>query len=830
MVPTSSFVTHPTDSKCDELANADRPTVKGPDGQRAQPAMQPMQPIIPKESADGRTIKVHELYDIEKLAAIASEPTAYDLGLDPEQGLDTVKRLLAFAQTGHPVTYTQHFYKRVHMGFTFGRYYAKCPSLQGLCRSVRNTIVDGYVKDGKMAIDVDFVNAHPTLLAQYCDRIGVGATVLHDYVEHRNEYLEKLAVLYPDHPRPTKEAKRRLIAMLFGGKPKGAERDNELFMRMYEGIQEVHQVLKQHHPTMYERAHNSKAARAADGAEPYNVLGTMTSFILCDLENQCLQAMIDAVEAMPDVDQGSLMFDGCYLHVTPDVARQPDELCERLMAAVREETGFEMKVISKPIDQVMQVDNTPAPMEQLLAGYDGDLEYLKSLEKPKDMDYVQAIIARRDLYRIDGVWHRFDRERGRWLRTSYDSAVLADIEALVTEVQAKTRAASFYTRILDYLKKRVPHDVQFDRDPYMLGFDDCAVDLRTGARVEFSRDLLICKSVGFNYTDLPADTAEVERMIRRIYPVPEVYDYVMDSLAVSLYGTSLTRMHVCIGKAANGKSTLTGNLAEVLGDYGRESDVGLLCSKNEFGGVNPQLVQLAASRFVMMEEADANTFIRESAMKRVVGGRRIQARDLYSSNSDHANVSSIWMCCNNIPLVDKLSDGGRRRMVIIPHESRFTDKPGDVDEDNHVYLAEPRLMSDEAFRRNFGRSLLAILLGRRVSPDRHGEPPEVLLRATEGYFSEMSPVVTWFNRVMEESGEDPEFSPRIPFPTLAERFAESDEYRMLNAAAKKSYRSNASILKDLLENTLIAERWVEKKPKKNSFFWGYVERGQPPIM
>lgn len=53
-------------------------------------------------------------------------------------------------------------------------------SLQCMFREVRNTIARDYYHD------VDMANAHPVILRQFCDKLGIPCPVLASYIERRD--------------------------------------------------------------------------------------------------------------------------------------------------------------------------------------------------------------------------------------------------------------------------------------------------------------------------------------------------------------------------------------------------------------------------------------------------------------------------------------------------------------------------------------------------------------------------------------------------------------------------------------------------------------------
>ena len=76
-------------------------------------------------------------------------------------------------------------------GLMIGRKYAKGSlSLQNFKRKIRETLVyDTHT-------DIDIVNCHVVLLAQYCKKNGLLCEAVNDYVENRNMRLQEIINLF----------------------------------------------------------------------------------------------------------------------------------------------------------------------------------------------------------------------------------------------------------------------------------------------------------------------------------------------------------------------------------------------------------------------------------------------------------------------------------------------------------------------------------------------------------------------------------------------------------------------------------------------------------
>ena len=133
-----------------------------------------------------------------------------------------------------------------------------------------------------------------------------------------------------------------------------------------------------------------------------------------------------------------------------------------------------------------------------------------------------------------------------------------------------------------------------------------------------------------------------------------------------------------------------------LGDYFYEADITLLTTKKK-GGNGPcqELADIDKKRFLLYKEPGQYVEIENSNMKDQTGGGVIKGRALYSSKTTVELHNTTVMECNQKPkLKETPTTGDARRICDILFASTFTTNEDDVDEKNHIYLANPLLKED----------------------------------------------------------------------------------------------------------------------------------------
>lgn len=130
---------------------------------------------------EDKFINCNEQFDADKLAYIVGHPERFGIDIKPD-AFEIANRYLHRSQDGNlPVIYRQ---KK-----SLGRYCAREKlSMQTLPRKIRNTIArDIY-------LDIDMVNAGPTILRAICMKYHIDCPILSKYCDHREEFLAELKI------------------------------------------------------------------------------------------------------------------------------------------------------------------------------------------------------------------------------------------------------------------------------------------------------------------------------------------------------------------------------------------------------------------------------------------------------------------------------------------------------------------------------------------------------------------------------------------------------------------------------------------------------------
>lgn len=341
---------------------------------------------------------------------------------------------------------------------------------------------------------------------------------------------------------------------------------------------------------------------------------------------------------------------------------------------------------------------------------------------------------------------------------------------------------------------------EWDTDPYLLGFDNGIMDLRTG---EFDRKpspaLLVSKTVGCDYVEnAPCDTFDA--FMESIFPGDEATKgYVLCLLGYSLFGLqSEQKFWMWTGRGSNGKGILARTMTHVLGDYAdTPSDSMYMRTKVGTASSNqarPDLIRLQGKRFTYMSEPPGKQF-NEELLKAHTGEDMILARNLYAKAEQMAKFSpthTIIFLTNDPPATEDVGVSMRRRARLIRFEEDFTGKRAN-------FKLEEKIKAEKA-----GILDTLVRWAGMWFASEHGLPePETVTKWSNEYINENDPLARWI-----ESNCDREYDLRGKSALL---YGDYQHWSALNGEEAMGTKSFSQLL---------AKRYRRSEVRGGSVFHG----------
>lgn len=227
--------------------------------------------------------------------------------------------------------------------------------------------------------------------------------------------------------------------------------------------------------------------------------------------------------------------------------------------------------------------------------------------------------------------------------------------------------------------------VEFDSNPYLINCLNGTYDLRDCTFREHSWEDFLTMQTAFKHT--VSRDVKCERWEEFIDEVTQgdtdKADFLQRALGYSLLGMANEDcMFILHGKTTrNGKSTLLNTIQYMLGDYSKVSPVGMICKgdrKRDVEAATPELVALKGKRFVTMSESNEYGRLDEEQIKRFTGGEEITGRALHQSPITFLPQFTMWLSCNDLPMVTDKSIFASERIKVIEFNRHFSPEEQDT--------------------------------------------------------------------------------------------------------------------------------------------------------
>lgn len=226
---------------------------------------------------------------------------------------------------------------------------------------------------------------------------------------------------------------------------------------------------------------------------------------------------------------------------------------------------------------------------------------------------------------------------------------------------------------------------QFDANPYLINCLNGTYDLKTCTFKEHDWKDLLTMQTNFNHT--VSHDVKCERWEKFIAEVTQgekdKADFLQRALGYSMLGMSNEEcMFILHGKTTrNGKSTLLNTIETMMGDYAKVAPVGMICRcdrQKDAEAATPMLAGLKGKRFVTMSESNEYGRLDEEKIKQYTGGEEISARALYQSAVTFKPQFTLWLSCNDLPMVTDKSLFASDRIKVVEFNRHFSPSEQDT--------------------------------------------------------------------------------------------------------------------------------------------------------
>lgn len=393
---------------------------------------------------------------------------------------------------------------------------------------------------------------------------------------------------------------------------------------------------------------------------------------------------------------------------------------------------------------------------------------------------------------------------------------------LIYEIQKKIKGTTVKNNIIKEAMDLF-YDAKFydklDNKPYLFAFNNCVFDLKTGLKIHPNKDDYLSITCGYDYDDNydPNLIVELNKIISTILFDKELKDYYMSVLATGLCGVTLQKFHIATGTGGNGKSILNSLALDCVGKYGYKLKPAIL-QEDIKTGANPEVANLHKKRFVVSQEPDKNRKLKSSTIKEITGDKDLNARGLYSSDTETKLSITLIMECNEMPIIDETGGGVGRRLVAAPFELQALEAKdynnlSETDKNSGKYALQNTEYITDEFRTKYKQALFMILLGsfKKFVEDKLNipSPPKICLTKTKDYMATSDDIFCWFESYYEPlSTKELKTDADIPvsLTKIHGLFTSSEVFRNMSKEQKRSY--NRKNFLEKIENNLFLRKSI----------------------
>lgn len=222
----------------------------------------------------------------------------------------------------------------------------------------------------------------------------------------------------------------------------------------------------------------------------------------------------------------------------------------------------------------------------------------------------------------------------------------------------------------------------FDTHPWLFNVRNGTIDLRSGELCDHDPADLLTQQSPVEY-DPDAEAQRWEAFLEDIFSDDaELVAYVQRALGYCLTGETREQCYFNpYGSGGNGKSTMLGAVAFVMGDYAGplKADALVARSFHSGGGPDPELAALVGKRLVIAQEPRDGGKLDTARVKALTGGDALQVHAKHGHPFTLVPQFKLWFSTNGRPEVSETSEGIWRRIRSIPFTARFATKPEDGD-------------------------------------------------------------------------------------------------------------------------------------------------------
>ena len=553
-------------------------------------------------------------------------------------------------------------------------------------------------------IDIDMINAQPTIIYGICLMNNIEKRVLSKYVKNPKKYREYVM----NHHSCNKDtAKNLFICLMFGGSYDSWLKDNDIQENKFKKIKNVCEledelkgvmdIVYNTNPQIKEdilRLEPNKWSNENEAKRSVMALWSQTIERL--LQETSIKWLVDnkgfqIEKIIPCQDGFMILKELWYDNILTDVSK-----------VIKDNFNIKIDFLNKPFDEAIEIPEFED--DKNLDEWEDLLSYKKLADKFLEL-YSNYIIKFKSCVYVywddtitGGRWFDETNIKNQHKLTLYISEKLyshnrdllnqavelksEDKTKLLKVLRNHTSKSNAINDIIKHiLSKAKETENDFNQNPFLLGFNNGVYDLTSGIFRPYNYDDYMTMSCGYDYK--PLNQIElglvetIETIINTIQPNEQHKNLLLQILASGLDGRLYQKLFLLNGAGGNGKGLISSLMKSVLGQYAYQPTNGILKDVEKSNAPSPDIYNLKNKRYINFTEVGG--LIRVAMLRNLTGGTTFSGRLLNQNPESFKLNATFSMEFNNPPELDgKPQQADYRRLVDLYFPINFTDDPNKI--------------------------------------------------------------------------------------------------------------------------------------------------------
>lgn len=614
-------------------------------------------------------------------------------------------------------------YGRVNPQYSLG--------LHCLKKQVRHTLC------GKYLVDIDIVNAHPTILLNICEKYNYPCDKLKHYIKHRGAVLKEIQ---ETHNVSRDKAKELVIILTYLGSYKKWIKDNELEGGKIQFLTDYHKemsilgnIIKSLNPDLVERLDAIKNKKNVNSIMSY-YLQTIECYILEEIFMYCRKKRI--INKTCVLSNDGIMIPKEKYH---------DDLITKFEDVVKDKFDLDLKFETKPMDKGYDINDIVSSIQNETINFMGKtfqkLEFETGVRN--ELEAFEKVMSVYDDFKyVKGQVFGFDFETGLWEDGELVfKKVVAKMECFLHIRKWSEKNEDYFDSndsynnkigrmkdLCSFFKDRMSHSAEFLDDDFFernatssqgcLLFSNGILKTNWNTKSlefvdKFDKNIVFKSriNVDFSYPNEPTsrcdyeDIDEIKKLFFDIFGNQQ--DVFIEYIATAVFGLTLKKVAYVIGDTDAGKSTLLNFLKksfsnDIIGGFDNKCFVDNKYSTNDASS-NRWALLLKDKRLLISSES-VNGRLNTELIKQIASGGKDELVGRFHSGNEIAFTPSFMMLTmlNNMPSFTNVDEALKNRLLILKLQKTYKTVVNDpTTEIKKITDDEMKEYNNETFRDAF---------------------------------------------------------------------------------------------------------------------------------